>query len=256
MADDTLTLDPDTLETLGHFESISADGGGSYAGGLRITPGNVLRVSNKFGRLVARATLSQTFSRGFAIYDLRRFNGALSAFKSPVLTIRDGYVLITDTDPSVALSVKYPICRPDMITTVDEDPDIEAEIAFALSRDNLKTILDIAANLGAPNIVIAGQAGKLQLGALDVLKPLDGRCGAKLPVGTTDRNFLLAFLARDWRKLKLDAYKIAVAFRPGSSREGGIHAVSTDGARDYWLLSQTAPSGLAAKKARDDTEVV
>jgi hypothetical protein len=141
-------------------------------------------------------------------------------------------------------------------STSAEDPELEPEIAFALAKDQLKTILDIAASLGLPNIVIAGQAGTLQVGALDVLRPQDGTLGAKLTIGKSDRDFLLAFLASDWRKIKSDDYKIGVAFRPGSSREGGVHAVSTDENRHYWLLSQSAPSGPAAKKVRDDEEIV
>jgi len=153
---DELNLEPGTIEIIRHFEPIAADGTGSYAGGLVITSGNVIRVSNKLGRLVARATVPQTFERGWAFYNVGRFLGAIGPFKNPKLTFRDGYMLVTDTDPTeTGLSVRYPICRPDMITSVDADPEFEPELAFALSKDNLKTILDIGTNLGLANIVIA-----------------------------------------------------------------------------------------------------
>ncbi len=258
MADETtLILEQGTLELLRHLEPIVSDGAGAYIGGFVLVPGNDFRVANKVKRLAARATLPQTIERGFAVYNAERWlRGALAPFSRPKLTFATGYMTISEADATErGLSIRYPICDASYITTITKDPELEAAFAFPLLCDQLKQILEIAGNLTLPNLVLHGTKGQLLLGAIDVEKHEDGKLGAKLPIGKTDRNFTLAFRTSDFRKLKAgDDYKIAIAFSPDTNDDGAAHVVSADGTRHYWLLAQAAPSGPAAKKARQQEE--
>jgi hypothetical protein len=252
---DTLILAEPTLELLRHFEPISADGTGSYAGGIVITPGDMIRVANKWKRLLARAKAPQQFERPFAIYNMRRWlGGALAPFKTPKLTFAAGHMIVTEADTEAGLSIRYPTCRPDAITTFDRDPDLEPAFVFSLARDQLKQFLEIASNLALPNLLLVGAKGDLVLGAADAAKPEDGKMGARLVIGKVDRKFTLSFLVNDFKKLLHGDYKVAVTFGADTDREGAAHLVSADGNRHYWILSQSPPSGMT--KARSDKEEI
>jgi hypothetical protein len=163
-------------------------------------------------------------------------------------------MVVTEADAEkTGLSIRYPTYHPDTITTFDADPDLEPAFAFSLARDQLRMFMEIASSLALPNLVLHGARGELLLGATDAAKPEDGKVGAKLAIGKVDRKFMLSFLVNDFKKLKSGDYKVAVTFHADTDREGAAHLVSADGNRHYWILSQSPPSGPAAK-ARSNQE--
>ena len=76
-----MKLSNDTKDVLKNFSTINQN--------LLVKSGNTINTMSAMKNIVAKATIPDTFSSEFAIYDLNEFLSALSLFKSPDLNFGD-----------------------------------------------------------------------------------------------------------------------------------------------------------------------
>jgi len=153
-----MKLSKHTLSMLKNFSDINMS--------IEIKEGNVLRTVSVQKNILAQAELEDSFPQDFAIYELNRFLGAVSLFDDPEFRFNGKSANIGTTKHSV----DYVYCDPSMIVTPPENnitfPD--PEVKFTLSQDALSQIMKASNVLGTPEIAIEGDAGIINIKALDV----------------------------------------------------------------------------------------
>ena len=77
--------------------------------------GNTINTMSAMKNIVARATIPDTFSDEFAIYDLNEFLSALSLFKSPTLDFAKQSVKLNEEGGGSSLN--YFFSDPSVVTT-------------------------------------------------------------------------------------------------------------------------------------------
>jgi hypothetical protein len=108
--------------------------------------------------IVAKATIPDTFSDEFAIYDLHEFLSALSLFKSPSLEFTDKSVKLNEEGGGSSLN--YFFSDPSVVTTPKTEitmPTVDVEFTF--TQDTFNQIQKASAVLGVPDVVLRGTAG-------------------------------------------------------------------------------------------------
>lgn len=153
-----MKLSKHTLSMLKNFSDINMS--------IEIKEGNILRTVSVQKNILAQAELEDSFPQDFAIYELNRFLGAVSLFDDPEFRFNGKSANIGTTRHSV----DYVYCDPSMIVTPPENnitfPD--PEVKFTLSQDALSQIMKASNVLGTPEIAIEGDAGIINIKALDV----------------------------------------------------------------------------------------
>ena len=153
-----MKLSKHTLSMLKNFSDINMS--------IEIKEGNILRTVSVQKNILAQAELEDSFPQDFAIYELNRFLGAVSLFDDPELEFNAKSVNIGTTKHSA----DYVYCDPSMIVTPPENnitfPD--PEVKFTLSQNALSQIMKASNVLGTPEIAIEGDAGIINIKALDV----------------------------------------------------------------------------------------
>jgi len=153
-----MKLSKHTLSMLKNFSDINMS--------IEIKEGNILRTVSVQKNILAQAELEDSFPQDFAIYELNRFLGAVSLFDDPEFRFNGKSANIGTTRHSV----DYVYCDPSMIVTPPENNITfpEPEVKFTLSQDALSQIMKASNVLGTPEIAIEGDAGIINIKALDV----------------------------------------------------------------------------------------
>ena len=81
-----MKLSKDTIEVLKNFYDINQS--------IVVKKGNKLKTVNTLKNILAHATVKEDFSKDFAIYDLSKFLGLLSALEDPELEFNEKYVTV------------------------------------------------------------------------------------------------------------------------------------------------------------------
>lgn len=128
----------ETLTVFKNFSSIN-----KY---IRINKGNVLTILNPSIPLFAMATVPDTFSKTFSLYDLNQWLSTLSLFDNPNIDYDDKMMTIT----SGRMSAKYRYSSPE--TTADQPntaPTLkDSTFEFTLKKEQLSEILKASSVLG------------------------------------------------------------------------------------------------------------
>ena len=145
-----MQLSGDTREVLKNFSTINQN--------LLVKSGNTINTMSAMKNIVARATIPDTFSDEFAIYDLHEFLSALSLFKSPSLEFTDKSVKLNEEGGGSSLN--YFFSDPSVVTTPKTEiqmPSVDVEFVF--TQDTFNQIQKASAVLGMPDVVLRGTAG-------------------------------------------------------------------------------------------------
>ena len=102
-----MQLSGDTRDVLKNFSTINQN--------LMVKSGNTINTMSAMKNIVAKATIPDTFSNEFAIYDLNEFLSALSLFKSPSLDFADKSVKLNEEGGGSSLN--YFFSDPSVVTT-------------------------------------------------------------------------------------------------------------------------------------------
>ena len=214
-----MKLSESTLTVLKNFATINQ--------GLVFKTGNTLRTISKQQNVLAKATVTESFDKNFAIYDLNRFLALLSSLSDPELNIGTGNVKIA----SGTSKATYGLSDETMVVTApDKDISIaNAEVKFSLSKDNLNQVLKLSSVLGLPNIAVKGNRKKISLAALDV-KNQDSDVFS-VDVGDTDAEFQFIFVTENFKMIPGD-YDVQI------SSKGVSHFKSKKDPLEYWIATE------------------
>ena len=145
-----MQLSGDTREVLKNFSTINQN--------LLVRSGNTINTMSAMKNIVAKATIPDTFSDEFAIYDLNEFLSALSLFKSPTLDFAKQSVKLNEEGGGSSLN--YFFSDPSVVTTPKTEiqmPSVDVEFVF--TQDTFNQIQKASAVLGVPDVVLRGTAG-------------------------------------------------------------------------------------------------
>lgn len=171
----------ETLAILRNFSSINQS--------LLFKPGNVLKTVSVSKTVMAKATVAENFPSQFAIYDLSKFIGVLSLFKTPTLEFNKGHMTIREGRQSV----NYTYADTSTIVLPPEK-DIQLpqhEIEFELSASNLHSIQRAIATLQLPELAICGDRQYLSIQTVNSKNPTGDIY--RIDLGETSHEFKLIF---------------------------------------------------------------
>lgn len=138
-----LALSTDTLEVLKNFASINSN--------ILVKPGNKLTTVSPVKNVMAEAVIDETFETEFGIWDLNKFLGVVSLFKSPTLTFEDKYVVIEEN----GASVQYMFSDPSLLTTVNREIKMpETVLSFTWNPKTFGELMKAASVMQLPDFCI------------------------------------------------------------------------------------------------------
>ena len=192
-----------TRDVLKNFSTINAN--------LMVREGNTLKTISSMKNIVATATIPDSFTKEFGIYDLNEFLASMSLFKTPDLAFDDNRVVIKEDNGRSKCDFYY--SDPSVITTVTKDitmPSVDVE--FELTEDTLNSVLKAAAVLGAPDLVLtAEQGGDIELKVSD--KKNDTSNSFSVKVGENATSSYKYYFKVENLKLIPGTYKVEVSSR-------------------------------------------
>lgn len=192
-----------TRDVLKNFSTINAN--------LMVREGNTLKTISSMKNIVATATIPDSFTKEFGIYDLNEFLASMSLFKTPDLAFDDNRVVIKEDNGRSKCDFYY--SDPSVITTVTKDitmPSVDVE--FELTEDTLNSVLKAAAVLGAPDLVLtAEEGGDIELKVSD--KKNDTSNSFSVKVGENATSSYKYYFKVENLKLIPGTYKVEVSSR-------------------------------------------
>ena len=188
-----MNLSNRSLEILRNFSSINPS--------LLFEQGNTLRTISPSKTVLARANIENSIDSTFAIYDLSRFLGVVSLFDgSPDLEIEEKKLNIMASGRRVS----YTFADPSTIVT-PPNKDIQLpspEVSFTLTNANLVEITKAMGVMGFPELVVAGEDGKIIIRATDTKNPSSDKYD--IEVGETDITFNVIFKSENMKLISGD----------------------------------------------------
>jgi len=214
-----MKLSENTVNVLRNFATINQ--------GLVFKSGSTLRTVSKQQNVLAKATVTESFDKNFAIYDLNRFLAVLSSMNDPDLTVGTGNVKIA----SGTSKTTYGLSDETMVVSApDNDIAVQnAEVKFTLTKDSLAQVLKLSGVLGLPNIAVRGNRKKISIAALDV-KNNDSDVFS-VDVGDTSAEFQFIFVTENFKMIPGD-YEVQI------SSKGVSHFKSKKDPLEYWIATE------------------
>jgi hypothetical protein len=153
-----MELSDGTLQVLKNFSGINQN--------ILINQGQSLKTISEARNVLARANITEEFTKKFGIYDLNEFIGVLSLVDTPRLKFDDEHVTVGDS--TGRSKVKYFFSSEDTLTTPQKDITMpEADLKFVLDNDTLNKLKRAASTLGHNELSISGKDGILSLSVVD-----------------------------------------------------------------------------------------
>lgn len=219
-----MQLSNDTKDVLKNFSTINQN--------LMVKSGNVINTMSAMKNIVAKATIPDTFSNEFAIYDLNEFLSALSLFKNPTLDFKDQSVKLNEEGGGSA--VNYFFSDPSVVTSPKTEitmPSVDVEFTF--TQDTFNQIQKASAVLGVPDVVLKGTAGgDINLTVTD--RKNDTSNDFSIKVGENSATDFTHYFKVENLKLLSGNYKVEV------STKGISHFVNVDKPVEYFIALEAA----------------
>ena len=197
-----MKISTETVNILKNFAAINQN--------LQFQPGNVIKTRTRSSEVFAAATVSETFPKAFAIYELGRFLSILGLFSDPDLEFGDTSVKISDGRNSVT----YVYADPSLINAAQYDKEIKLPpvvATFDLKQDDIARLQKAASVLGNPTVSIMAKGGRLEVTAHDKKNPSCDKYS--LDIGTTDADDFSVDLSLDTLKFIPGDYSVEVTER-------------------------------------------
>jgi hypothetical protein len=152
-----MKLSARTLQILKNFASISTT--------MVFAPGNELKTISPMKTIVAKATIAETITQPFAIWDMPKFLGVMSLLDDPEIDVGDNYLIIS----SGKTKIDYAFCAPELVVQPPKKMvDLPADcVEKIVSPSNLQSILKAVGVLQLPDIAFVGKGGDFLIQALD-----------------------------------------------------------------------------------------
>jgi len=214
----------ETVEILRNFSTINPS--------IAVSEGSVVRTISEQKNILAQATVTESFPRDFAVYELNTLLGFISLFEEPDVTFNDSHLSVTDDNSRTG---NFTYTDANMITTPPaKNIDVaDAEVNFNLSADDYKDVVKAAHQLQLPEIVVESDNGSINLVATDVKNTTSNVFSCN--VGTTNNTFKMIFRTENLRFLDGD-YDVNI------SSKGVGHFKNTQCELEYWVATEGGSS--------------
>jgi len=217
-----MKISENTFNILKNFSGINPS--------ISVKVGNTLRTVSEQKNILAQATIAESFTRDFAVYDLNQFLGLASLFEDADYDFGEGSVSISEgTSKS-----RYTYTDPSMVTQPPEK-NLElpsCDVQFDLKYDDLKKVVNAANQLGLPEVVVRGKDSKTELVATDTKNPTSNEFSHDLDsVAGVDYQFIFKV---ENIKFLADDYKVSI------SAKGISHFLGTKA--QYWVATESGSS--------------
>ena len=212
-----MKLTAETITILKNYAAINQN--------IQFKEGKTLSTISPQKNILSSAEISEDIPQTFAIYDLNRLLGAMSAYdKNPELTLNENQMLINGL-------TKYTYGDPAMLVLPPEKkldfPD--PEIKFKMPKDKYDACLKMAQILSLPELVVHGDGNKIFLVATDTNNASTDE--HREEVGTTDKTFQMVFKIENM-KLLSGGYQV------GISSKGISHFSHEQAKLQYWIATE------------------
>lgn len=213
-----MQLSEQTISILKNFSLINPS--------IAINPGNVLKTISPLRTIFAKATVSETFTNKFAIYELNKFLGAITLLDNPEFEFYDNHLKMTKGKQTL----RYAYADIETILTPPEkEIKLPSEdIKFDLAAADLIKVQKSLSVLQLPEISIIGDDGNIFVKAVDNKKSTTDHFS--IAVGVTDKNFN-AIIAADNLKMMMQDYSVVIS-------EKGISQFTSKNVT-YWIALES-----------------
>ena len=203
-----------TIQILRNFSTINES--------LIFKQGNKLKTISQSKTILARATIDTDIESTFAIFDLSQFLSAVSLFEDAELKPEKSSMVISSGNEKI----RYTFSEPSLILTPPEKEIVlpDPEVEFEIKNEVLTRVQKALGIIGAPEIAVTGDEGKIYLEALNTKD--SSKSNYRVEVGETDKTFRFIFMAENIKLLPGD-YTVAI------SSKGLSHFKSED--VEYWV---------------------
>ena len=147
-----MKLSDQTLEVLKNFSDINTN--------ILVKPGSELSTISTMKNILAKATITESFDKQFAVYDLSELLGIVSAFDEPDLDMTNEKYMTVNSEGSKS-KAKYYYSDESVVTSPQKDvvmPD--ADVNFQLKDEILSKLLKMAAIMKLPDLSLVGKKGQ------------------------------------------------------------------------------------------------
>jgi hypothetical protein len=153
-----MELSTSTVQLLKNFASINSN--------IVIHPGNTIMTMSEAKNILASATVNETFTQVFGIYDLSEFLSVVGLVDSPRIRFEQTHVLIGDSSGRV--QIKYFFSDPDNLTSPTKAIAMpQANVSFTLDLSTLNNLKRAASALGHNEVSITGTTNLITLSVVD-----------------------------------------------------------------------------------------
>ena len=189
---------------------------------ILFSEGDVLRTISPGKTMMAKAKMSSSVESTFAIYELSRFLGVISLFENPNFEIHENCVNISDSGRQVSYTFAD---QSTIVTPPSKDLPIDVDIEFTLDQAQYIEIMKAMSVMSLPEIVVAGENGKIILRATDTKNPSADKYDIDVNE-STDMDFRVVFKS-DNLKIIPSTYKVQISSK-------GISKFTSDDV-EYWI---------------------
>ena len=204
-----------TLDVLKNFATINTN--------ILVRQGNTLSTISTGKNIFARAEISESFPKEFAIYDLNSLLSLLTLMEDTNIDFQDESLKV-----SKGTSVfEYYYADPNIIVSApDKTIEVDNFFQFDFTKDDVDMILKAAAITAAPMLSLVGKGGEVVVTVSDPSTPKSN--SFRQVIGTTDKEFD-ARLAIENFKVIPESYSVTL------SQKKFMFLESSKGDLKYWL---------------------
>ena len=204
-----------TLDILKNFATINTN--------ILVRQGNTLSTISTGKNIFARAEISESFPKEFAIYDLNSLLSLLTLMEDTDVDFQDESLKV-----SKGTSVfEYYYADPNIIVSApDKTIDVDNFFQFDFTKDDVDMILKAAAITAAPMLSIVGKDKEVVVTVSDPSTPKSN--SFRQVIGTTDKEFDARLAIENFKVIPL-SYSVTL------SQKKFMFLESSKGDLKYWL---------------------
>lgn len=188
-----MKLSDSTVAVLKNFSGINQS--------LQFKAGSTLKTISPLKTIFVEATVSENFSKEFALYDLNKLLAKISLYKDAELAFEEDKVVISTENKKKSDYIKY--CSPKVIVVPPEkslvigDPDC----SFTISQEDLEWMRKSAGISGSPNFVFESDGEKIYFIATDVKDDASDQSKIEIASADEDQKFRVVMKVENFKLL-------------------------------------------------------
>lgn len=196
-----MKLSDETVTVLKNFSSINQS--------ILVKEGSTLKTLSPHKTIFVEATVSETFPKEFAIFDLNKLLAKISLYKEAHLSFEEDRINIATENRKKSDFIKY--CAPKLIVTPPERSITlgEPDFKFNLSQEDLDWMKKSAGISGSPNFVFESDGDTIHFIATDVSN--DAADVSKIEIGSGDgKKFRIVMKVENFKLIE-GSYEVLIA---------------------------------------------